>query len=73
MLDLGRCLLPDILEELGWTIQDLANRTKLSRTQIADWCSNRYVMSLKNAMIVSEAVGRPIPSLYEVFRNQRGR
>lgn len=74
MLTLGRCLLPDILDDLGWTQQDLANRTGLSRSQIADWCRNRYAtMSLRNAIIVSRVTGRPVESLYEIILEEAGK
>lgn len=63
-IDVGRCLLPDILKELGWTYQDLADRTGYTRQRISDWCRNRYVMNPKNMITISRAVGRPMEALY---------
>ncbi|WP_103110556.1 helix-turn-helix transcriptional regulator [Brevibacillus reuszeri] len=61
----GRCLLPDILDDLGWTNQDLALKTGYSRQRISDWCRNRYVMHPKNMKTIAVAVRKPMESLYE--------
>jgi len=65
MFEVGRCLLPQILKELGWSHQDLADRTGFTRSQIGDWCSNRHPMSIRSLKTVSEAVGRPMEAIYE--------
>lgn len=69
--EVGRCLLPDILHELGWTYQDLSDRTGYTRQRISDWCKNRYVMHPKNMMTISKAVRRPMEQLYEWIEVER--
>ncbi|GED71231.1 hypothetical protein BRE01_49330 [Brevibacillus reuszeri] len=70
-MHIGRCLLPEILKELNWTQQDLADKTGISRSHIADICRKRYVtMSLPTALKVAFATGRPVESLYEIFYDE---
>ncbi|MEK4879353.1 helix-turn-helix transcriptional regulator [Paenibacillus sp. FSL R5-0908] len=63
--ELGRCLLNDRLKERGWNHQDLAGETGIDFRQISFWANDERAMSLKNAIIVSNALGCTVQSLYK--------
>jgi transcriptional regulator with XRE-family HTH domain len=62
---LGRCLLNDRLKERGWNQQELADATGIDFRQISFWATNERAMALKNAIIISNALGCTVQALYK--------
>jgi transcriptional regulator with XRE-family HTH domain len=64
---IGRCRIPHLLRERGWTQQELANRTGLDKRTISFYCTNaRKRMTLFNAVIIADVLGVDNPrDLYE--------
>lgn len=64
---IGRCRIPQYLRNLGWTQQELANRTGLDKRTISYYCTNaRTKMTLHNAVIIADVLGVENPrDLYE--------
>lgn len=62
---LGRCLLDQRLKELGWDRNKLAEATGIDFRQLSFWATNERSMSLKNAIIIANALGCTVQALYE--------
>jgi transcriptional regulator with XRE-family HTH domain len=63
--EIGQCLLQYLLDKRQMTQADLSRKTGISTQQISDYINNRRVMSLKNARIISRAIGCIIDDLYD--------
>lgn len=66
-ITIGRCRIPQYLRELGWTQQELADRTGLDKRTISYYCTNaRTKMTLINAVKIANVLGVENPrDLYE--------
>lgn len=72
-MEIGRCKLPELLAKKGLLQNQLAEMVRLSRKQISDYATRRRIMSLKNAKIISGALGCRMEDLYEwIDDNKRG-
>lgn len=65
MVDVGRCLLADILLQKKITQQELANRIGVTKQQIGHYANDRRVMSLPIAVNIAIVLGCDIKDLYE--------
>jgi putative transcriptional regulator len=63
--EVGHCLLQHLLDKKKMTQIELSRRTGISKQQISDYINNRRIMSLKNARIISRALGCIIDDLYK--------
>jgi transcriptional regulator with XRE-family HTH domain len=63
--EVGNCLLRERLKLAGMTQQELADRTGITRQQISDYSTNRRVMSLRTAYILSIALSEVVPTRIE--------
>jgi putative transcriptional regulator len=63
--EVGQCLLQNLLDKRRMTQADLSRKTGISPKQISDYINNRKTMSLKNAKIISRAIGCIIDDLYK--------
>ncbi|WP_054958427.1 hypothetical protein [Paenibacillus dakarensis] len=53
----GRCLLVDILREIGWTQQDLANYSGLNKRTISFYATEaRRKMPLVTSVIITDTI-----------------
>lgn len=62
---LGRCLLDQRIKEKGWDRNKLADVTGFNFRQLSLWATNERAMSLKNAIIIANALGCKVQALYE--------
>lgn len=65
MVEVGKCLIPNLLKSIDKDQTWLANKTGISRNQISDYSNNRYKTSLKNAKIIATELNCKIDDLYE--------
>ncbi|MCM3619205.1 helix-turn-helix transcriptional regulator [Sutcliffiella horikoshii] len=65
MFEVGRCLIPNLLENIDKDQTWLAGITGISRNQLSDYCNNRYITSMKNAKSIATALKCSIDDLYE--------
>ncbi|MDB5055760.1 MAG: helix-turn-helix domain protein [Bacilli bacterium] len=72
-LSYGRCLLDQLLMEKGWSQQKLAEVTGINFKQISFYVTNSRVMSLKNAIIIADALGCAVHDLYERFKKVKSK
>ncbi|MCY9587504.1 helix-turn-helix domain-containing protein [Paenibacillus alvei] len=57
MYDIGRCRVVDILREIGWSQQDLANHSGLDKRTVSFYATNRRKkMPLQIAVIISDTI-----------------
>jgi plasmid maintenance system antidote protein VapI len=54
---IGKCLLSNILEELGMTPAELARRLGVHRQQVDKWINDKQHMSMESAKNVSAIIG----------------
>ena len=64
-IEVGRCLIPDLLSQKGWTQRDLSHKTGMSEGLISDYVTKRTIMGVKNAKSIAVALGCNIDDLYE--------
>lgn len=62
--NIGKCRLPELLRKRGFTQQQIADRAGMPKQQISDYATNRRVMSLLTAKIISETLGCTMDDLY---------
>lgn len=65
MFEVGKCQIPNLLNEIKQNQAWLSEKTGISNNQISDYANNRYVMSMKTAKIISHVIGCSINDLYE--------
>lgn len=63
--EVGKCLLRERLKLAEMTQQDLADRTGITRQQMSDYSTNRRVMSLRTAYLISRALSSVVPTKIE--------
>ncbi|MFD1267552.1 helix-turn-helix domain-containing protein [Paenibacillus motobuensis] len=54
--ELGRCRLAVILDEIGWSQQDLSNYSGISKDQVSRFISGERKISLRDAIAITDAV-----------------
>ncbi|MBD1379123.1 helix-turn-helix transcriptional regulator [Bacillus sp. IB182487] len=64
-IEIGQCLLEDLIHRKGMTQQQLADMTGISKSQISEYRRNKRKMSLHNAMLIAVALNCHIDDLYE--------
>lgn len=71
MRRIGRCRLPELLAMRGWTQNDLAEYTRLSKSQISDYVTHQRIMSLPIAGLIAGVLQVHIEDLYEGLTDVR--
>lgn len=67
-LSFGRCRIPLLLAERGWSYQDLSDRTGIARSTLHSYTKKTENMPLLNALIIADAFGIEHPrALYELY------
>ncbi|GIN22576.1 helix-turn-helix transcriptional regulator [Siminovitchia fordii] len=64
-IEIGKCLLPELLYKRKMTQVQLEARTGIDRRQINAYIKGNRKMSLVNAKVIAEALGCAIDDLYE--------
>ncbi len=64
-IEVGKCLLPELLYERKMTQVDLETKTGIDRRQINSYIKGHRRMSLVNAKIIATALKCVIDDLYE--------
>lgn len=67
-LQVGKCLLSEVLKEKNMTPQELAYKLDMPKQQISAYIHNKKVMTLRTAMTIALALGCNIEDLYEWIR-----
>lgn|GEM_PF-1573945 len=62
---LGDCNLPQLLKEIGWINQDLADKMGWSRQQVSNYCTGEKKMSVATLFSVADTMGIDPRRLYE--------
>lgn len=65
MYIVGNCRLNEILEEIGWTQVQLADKVGMKKQQINAYAINESIMSMKTAKNIAHALNRSIEDLYD--------
>lgn len=71
---MGRCLLPDYLDEIDMTPAEFARRLGVSRQQVDKWINNRQKMNMESAKNCAVLLDlEHADDLYEwiIIRNQK--
>lgn len=72
-LEIGRCLIPQLLRERNWTQQILADRTGINKRTISLICRNeRKSITLLTAVIIADTLGVSPRDLFEFEPAQTG-
>lgn len=61
----GKCLLQSLLDKLGITQTELAAKTGISQRMLSYYASDRYVMDVNVAKVISTSLGCQIVDLYK--------
>lgn len=61
----GKCLLYKLLRERKVEVYSFASSIGMSKQQLSDYANNRFIMSLKTAKNIADALDVPIDDLYE--------
>ncbi|MEY9096309.1 helix-turn-helix transcriptional regulator [Paenibacillus sp. RC84] len=65
---LGRCHLVDLLRELGWSQQELAEKLGVSRQQVHVWCTDpKRKMNVPTLFSVADTMGVDPRDIYELI------
>jgi transcriptional regulator with XRE-family HTH domain len=65
-ITIGRCLIPRLLQQRGWTQQDLADRTGVDKRTISYYCTNtRKKMPLYLAVTLADVLEVSPRDLFE--------
>jgi transcriptional regulator with XRE-family HTH domain len=66
-IKVGRCRIQELLDARGWTQQELANKTGMTKQYINDKIKGRgkHGMWIDSAKIIATALGCSIDDLYE--------
>jgi transcriptional regulator with XRE-family HTH domain len=71
--ELGRCYLQNILDEVGWSQQDLADRMGWERQRVSDYCRKVRTMSVPVLFAVADTLGVDPRRLYELIPVKKSR
>ncbi|MNR93695.1 hypothetical protein D3C72_247540 [compost metagenome] len=61
----GRCLLPDLLAQKGWTQTFYAERSGRSVRMVSHFCNNKRAMLPEDMYVASMLLGCRMEDLYE--------
>lgn len=64
-VEIGRCLLYDLIHAKGMTPQQFADKIGMLKSQLSMYATGERKMSLKNAKMFAVALGCSIDDLYE--------
>ncbi|MCM3272601.1 helix-turn-helix domain-containing protein [Paenibacillus elgii] len=64
---LGRCFLPEIWKEIGWTNQDFAERMDMSRQQASDYGTGKKKMGTALTFAAADTMGVDPRRIYELI------
>ncbi|AZV43624.1 hypothetical protein BAOM_3015 [Peribacillus asahii] len=64
-IQLGKCLLFDLLKKRGWTQIALSDKTGIKKSQISAYIHNKQFMSLKTAILIASVLDCHVDDLYE--------
>jgi transcriptional regulator with XRE-family HTH domain len=64
--ELGRCFLPELLQEIGWTQRDLADRMGWSRQRTWDVCNGNKKLGTALLFSVADTMGVDERRIYEL-------
>jgi transcriptional regulator with XRE-family HTH domain len=64
LFKVGKCLLSDRLKKADLTQVELAELTKIPKSQISEYVNNKHIMSLESAKKISSALNCYIEDLY---------
>ncbi len=65
MVDVGKCLLADILLQKKVSQSELADRVDVTKQQLGHYIHNRRIMSLPIAVNIANELGCDVKDLYE--------
>jgi len=54
--ELGRCLLADILRDIGWKQKDLAKHTGIAKGTISRYVTGRRSVSYIHSIVITETI-----------------
>lgn len=55
-LEIDRCLIPEILAEIGWTQQDLSNYTGIDKTTISRYVRNKRPVTYLASILITDTI-----------------
>jgi transcriptional regulator with XRE-family HTH domain len=64
LFKVGKCKLSDRLKKADLTQTELAELTKIPKSQISEYVNNKHVMSLETAKIIAHVLECHIEDLY---------
>lgn len=71
-IEVGRCLIPDILRRLNMSQQQLADKIGMNKRQLSRYCtSDIECMALPTAVLIADTLGCSPRDLYEWFPVRR--
>lgn len=65
MYNVGKCLLPDLLQQNKMTQQQLADKLSVTKQQINKYCRNDVIMTLPIAVNIAEFLNCDVKDLYD--------
>lgn len=65
-----KCLLSDRLKTHDLTQTELAEKTRIPKSQISEYVNNKHVMSLETAKTISHALDCNIEELYQWVKSE---
>lgn len=71
LFEVGKCLLADRLKKSDLTQAELADITKIPKSQISEYVNNKHLMSLVTAKTIAHALNCNIEDLYQ-WKSVRG-
>lgn len=69
-VDLGRCLLNEMLMKAGMSTADLSRKLQYKPERLSDYLENKRMMPLKVAISIADTIGCRVEELYELIPAQ---
>ncbi|MGM1047508.1 Cro/C1-type HTH DNA-binding domain-containing protein [Paenibacillus uliginis N3/975] len=66
-VELGRCLLNEVLKKAGMTTVDLSRKLLYKPERLSDYIDNKRVMPLKVALSIADTTDCRVEELYEII------
>lgn len=66
-VDLGRCLLNEMLMKAGMSTTDLSRTLQYKPERLSDYSDNKRMMPLKVAISIANTIGCRVEDLYELI------
>lgn len=70
-VDLGRCLLNEMLMKAGMSTADLSRKLQYKPERLSDYSENKRMMPLKVAISIADTIGCRVEELYELIPAQK--